>query len=77
MSNERASTVALFGLPITNVTMAEAVGRVEEAIASGETHQIATANLDFARNSLRDGYLQKIICVRNDVSRRVMLSGYR
>ena len=62
MSNERAGTVALFGLPITNVTMAEALGRVEEAIASGETHQIATANLDFARNSLRDGYLQKIIC---------------
>jgi N-acetylglucosaminyldiphosphoundecaprenol N-acetyl-beta-D-mannosaminyltransferase len=62
MSYERASTVALFGLPITNVTMAEAVGLVEEAVASGETHQIATANLDFARNSLRDGYLQKIIC---------------
>ena len=62
MSYERASTVALFGLPITNVTMAEAIGRIEEAIASGEVHQIATANLDFARNSLRDTYLQKVIC---------------
>ena len=62
MSYERASTVALFGLPITNVTMDEAIGRIEEAIVSGETHQIATANLDFARNSLRDAYLQKVIC---------------
>jgi N-acetylglucosaminyldiphosphoundecaprenol N-acetyl-beta-D-mannosaminyltransferase len=62
MSNKAAKTVALFGLPITNVTMAEAVARVEECIVSGRTHQIATANLDFARNSLRDAYLQRVIC---------------
>ena len=55
-------TVALFGLPITNVTMEQAVARVEEQILSGQTHQIATANLDFARNSLKDQYLQRIIC---------------
>jgi N-acetylglucosaminyldiphosphoundecaprenol N-acetyl-beta-D-mannosaminyltransferase len=62
MSNKAAKTVALFGLPIANVTMAEAVVRIEECIASGRTHQIATANLDFARNSLRDAYLQRVIC---------------
>ena len=61
MSNT-AKTVALFGLPITNVTMAEAVARVEECIRSGHTHQIATANLDFARNALKSEYLQRIIC---------------
>jgi len=55
-------TVALFGMPITNVNMTEAVARVEEYILSGRTHQIATANLDFARNSLRDPYLHRIIC---------------
>ena len=55
-------TVALFGMPITNVSMTEAVARVEEYILSGRTHQIATANLDFARNSLRDPYLHRIIC---------------
>ena len=55
-------TVALFGMPITNVSMAQAVTRVEEYILSGKTHQIATANLDFARNSLRDPYLHRIIC---------------
>jgi len=62
MRKKTPDTVALFGLPITNVTMAQAVARVEEQIYSGRTHQIATANLDFARNSLKDQYLQRIIC---------------
>jgi N-acetylglucosaminyldiphosphoundecaprenol N-acetyl-beta-D-mannosaminyltransferase len=62
MSKRTTDTVALFGLPITNVTMNQAVSRIEEQILSGQTHQIATANLDFARNSLRDQYLQRIIC---------------
>lgn len=61
-SEKPADTVALFGMPITNVTMVEAVARVEEYILSGRTHQIATANLDFARNSLRDPHLHRIIC---------------
>jgi N-acetylglucosaminyldiphosphoundecaprenol N-acetyl-beta-D-mannosaminyltransferase len=60
-------TVALFGLPISNVTMQEAVDRVERAIQSGHVQQIATANLDFARNSLRDPYLHRIICECNMV----------
>ncbi len=62
MNKKTTDTVALFGLPITNVTMDQAVARIEEQILSGGTHQIATANLDFARNSLRDQYLQRIIC---------------
>lgn len=62
MRHKTPDTVALFGLPITNVTMAQAVARVDEQIQSGRTHQIATANLDFARNSLKDQYLQRIIC---------------
>jgi len=62
MNHPIPDTVALFGLPITNVTMAQAVSRVEEHIRSGTTHQIATANLDFARNSLKDPYLQRVIC---------------
>lgn len=62
MRHKTPDTVALFGLPITNVTMTQAVARVEQQILSGQTHQIATANLDFARNSLKDQYLQQIIC---------------
>ena len=62
MSQKNPDTVALFGLPITNVTMAQAIARIEGYIQSGKTHQIATANLDFARNSLKNDYLQRIIC---------------
>ena len=62
LSQKTGDTVALFGMPITNVNMTEAVGRVETYILSGRLHQIATANLDFARNSLRDPYLHRIIC---------------
>jgi N-acetylglucosaminyldiphosphoundecaprenol N-acetyl-beta-D-mannosaminyltransferase len=62
MSNGTPDTIALFGLPITNVTMAQAVARVEAHILSGKKHQIATANLNFARNALQDQYLQRIIC---------------
>ena len=62
MTKKNPETIALFGLPITNVTMAQAIQRIEGYIQSGRTHQIATANLDFARNSLRNDYLQRIIC---------------
>ena len=61
-SSKVAETIALFGLPISNVTMAEAVSRIEDAIQTGGPHQIATANLDFARNALRDAALQRVIC---------------
>ena len=62
MTSKAPETVALFGLPISNVTMAEAVSRIDAAIQGGGQHQIATANLDFARNALRDPALQRVIC---------------
>ncbi len=62
MSKRSPETIALFGLPISNVTMAQAIARIEGYILSGRVHQIATANLDFARNSLKNEYLQRIIC---------------
>lgn len=62
MTNSKLDTVALFGMPITNVTMAEAVERIDTLIHSGRAHQIATANLDFARNALKDPFLQRVIC---------------
>ncbi len=42
--------------------MKEAVCRIDVAVKSRGTHQIATANLDFARNALRDQELQRVIC---------------
>lgn len=62
MSMHVAETVALFGLPIANVTMAEAVAAIRKMVESGERSQVATANLDFARNARRDSFLHRIIC---------------
>ena len=62
MSGKSVSTVALFGMPISNVSMAEAVERIAAGIEEGTTQQIATANLDFARNARRNSFLQQVIC---------------
>ena len=62
MSKNVARTIALFGLPISNVTMKEAVASIAKTIDSGHRVQIATANLDFARNARRDSFLHRIIC---------------
>jgi N-acetylglucosaminyldiphosphoundecaprenol N-acetyl-beta-D-mannosaminyltransferase len=62
MNGTSVSTVALFGLPISNVSMAEAVERIADGIEAGTTQQIATANLDFARNARKNSFLQQVIC---------------
>jgi len=61
MSQQLQHSVAVMGLPLANVTATEAVDRIEELILSGGTHQVATANLDFWLNSLRDVHLHRII----------------
>src|ERR1700727_747630 len=62
MNGKSVSTVALFGLPISNVSMAEAVERIANGIEEGTTQQIATANLDFARNARKNSFLHQVIC---------------
>src|SRR5580704_4644259 len=62
MDGKGVNTVALFGLPISNVSMAEAVERIAEGIEAGATQQIATANLDFALNARKNSFLQQVIC---------------
>jgi N-acetylglucosaminyldiphosphoundecaprenol N-acetyl-beta-D-mannosaminyltransferase len=62
MSNESGVTVGLFGLPVSNLTMSEAVARIAEWIESGTMHQIVTANLDFARNARKNEFLHRVIC---------------
>jgi N-acetylglucosaminyldiphosphoundecaprenol N-acetyl-beta-D-mannosaminyltransferase len=59
---KNTEVVALFGLPIHNVTMDAAVSEIDSLIQSGQTHQIATANLDFVRNARRSEKLQEVIC---------------
>ena len=53
--------IAVLGLPLDSLTAAEAVEAIDGLIHSGETHQIATANLDFWLNSLSDRHLHRII----------------
>ena len=61
MSSETMCSVAVMGLPLANVTASEAIEQIEKLILSGGTHQVATANLDFWLNSLRDVNLHRIL----------------
>ena len=62
MSNDSRPTVALFGLPVSNVSMSEAVERIAEWIESGTLHQVITANLDFTRNARKSEFLHRLVC---------------
>ncbi|HNP69467.1 MAG TPA: WecB/TagA/CpsF family glycosyltransferase [Kouleothrix sp.] len=55
----------ILGVPIDDLSMPQALGRLEEFIAAGRTtgrsHQIATINADFVVNSLHDPELRRIL----------------
>ena len=58
----QTGNVLLFGIPVASVTSKQAVVQIEHLILSGRSHQVATANLDFARHALTDSYAQRILC---------------
>jgi N-acetylglucosaminyldiphosphoundecaprenol N-acetyl-beta-D-mannosaminyltransferase len=62
MLNAFCSTVAVLGVPFHNVTMDEAVALIEEQIREGGFHQVATANVDFLKNSMKNQDLRDILC---------------
>lgn len=55
----------LLGVPVDDLTMPEALDRLESFIAigraTGKSHQIATVNADFVVNSLHDPELRRIL----------------
>src|SRR5919205_2262938 len=55
----------ILGVPVDDLTMDQALGRIEEFIhigrATGRSHQIATVNADFVVNSLHDPELRRIL----------------
>lgn len=55
----------ILGTPIDDITMSEALNRIEEFIAigrlTGKAHQIATINADFVVKSLHDAALRRIL----------------
>lgn len=61
MSMTLPYSVAVLGVPFHNVTIEEAVSFIEDKIDEGGFHQVATANVDFLMNSMRDKDLQKIL----------------
>jgi N-acetylglucosaminyldiphosphoundecaprenol N-acetyl-beta-D-mannosaminyltransferase len=57
MLKSREPRVAILGVAIDNLTMAEVLSIVEEQIAEGGFHQIATANVDFLITAVNDDEL--------------------
>ncbi len=57
--------LVILGVPVDNLTMAEALDRCDEFIAigraTGRLHQIATVNADFVVNALHDPELRRIL----------------
>jgi N-acetylglucosaminyldiphosphoundecaprenol N-acetyl-beta-D-mannosaminyltransferase len=66
MIEQRETSVAILGVAIDNLTMQEVLHTVELQIAEGGFHQIATANVDFLINSVRDEELRETL-VRCDI----------
>ncbi len=53
--------VAVLGIPFDNVTMHEAVEIIDRKIEERGFHQVATANVDFVVNAIRDPSLQELL----------------
>ena len=62
MLNASCRTVAVLGIPFHDATMDEAVALIEEQIREGGFHQVATANVDFLKNSMKNQDLRDILC---------------
>ena len=56
-----APPIALLGVPFDHVTMAEAVERIEQMVASRAPHYVVTANVDFLVQARRDIELRRIL----------------
>jgi N-acetylglucosaminyldiphosphoundecaprenol N-acetyl-beta-D-mannosaminyltransferase len=61
MLKARESSVAILGVAIDNLTMDEVLTVVQDQIAQGGFHQIATANVDFLVNSVKDDELRETL----------------
>ena len=62
MPRNNSRVVALFGLPICNLSMDRAIASIDSRIRSGGSYQIATVNLDFVRHARQNAALHKVIC---------------
>lgn len=56
-----AAPISILGVPFDHVTMRQAIAAIEDMIASGEPHYLATANVDFLVQALEDQELRRIL----------------
>ena len=56
-----AAPLSILGIPFDPLTISQAVSAIEEMIASGRPHYVATANVDFLVQSLEDKELRRIL----------------
>jgi N-acetylglucosaminyldiphosphoundecaprenol N-acetyl-beta-D-mannosaminyltransferase len=61
-STSRKAKVAILGVPIDNLSMDEVMQILEDHIAEGGFHQVATANVDFLIKSIHDDELRETLC---------------
>ncbi len=61
VATRTASEVNLFGVPITRVTMEEALARLAAALGSGRLTQVATVNLDFLVSAQKRPEVREIL----------------
>lgn len=53
--------IAILGVPFDNITTAETVRLIEQMVASGKPHYLATANVDFLVQAQNDVELRRIL----------------
>ena len=53
--------IAILGVPVDDLSMDEAVEKIDQLIERGGFHQVATANVDFLMNSIDDEGLMDIL----------------
>jgi N-acetylglucosaminyldiphosphoundecaprenol N-acetyl-beta-D-mannosaminyltransferase len=55
--------LAISGVPLDNVSMQQALDRIEEFIREGGMHQVATANVDYLVNATTDPEYRRSLCM--------------
>ena len=61
MSATSGPPIAILGVPFDNVSTRQTVAIIEEMVASGRPHYLATANVDFTVQAMKDPELQRIL----------------
>ena len=58
-------SIAILGIPFDNVTTTQTIQAIEEMVASGKSHYLATANVDFLLQARNDIELRRILLNAN------------